>query len=61
MTFHLAVVSVDCKMLNEMNVFEDVAEIALAETEKATASRRVLGHVSRLVEWGIALSTLPKS
>jgi len=49
-TFHLAVVSVDRKMLNEMNVFEDVAEMALAKTEKATATRRVLGHVSRLVE-----------
>ena len=38
MTFHLAVASVDRKMLNEMNVFEDVAEMTLAETERATVS-----------------------
>ena len=49
-TFYLVVVIVDCKMLNEMNVFEDVAEMALAKTERATVSRQVPEHVSRPVE-----------
>ena len=49
-TFHLVVVSVNCKMFNEMNVFEDVAEMTLAETERATVSWRVPEHVYQPVE-----------